>query len=286
MSDAVHMIETTECRIGYREWGSGPPLLMLHGGGPGATGMGNFSQNIAHFAASRRVIVPDLPCFGVSRIVVDHGEPWERVCARALAEFTKALDIDGPVDIIGNSAGGGVAVRIALEQPGVVRRLILMAPWLIGFRLPLFTPGEMEGTPLLEGYFPNPSKEKMRNLVRTFVHDPSAFDIEALVDSRYAVSLQDGIAEGIARAFADIAYPASEPTILEQVRTLRVPTLVLWGKDDRFCSLDDALLWMACLADSRLVLFNRCGHWVQAERRDEFNAHVTAFLSAADAVEA
>ena len=86
------IVRTSNCEIAYREVGDGPALVAFHGGGPGASGWGNFGANVADFSARHRVIVPDLPGWGGSRVIVEDGT-WPEVVIDALAEFLQEIDV-------------------------------------------------------------------------------------------------------------------------------------------------------------------------------------------------
>jgi pimeloyl-ACP methyl ester carboxylesterase len=271
---AAQTLETSECSISYRDVGEGPPVLLLHGGGPGATGWGNFAANTLDLQARFRVFVPDQPGFGASRVSKDSGASYHTLSAHAMAEFLSALGIER-AHVVGNSMGGGVALRLALQHPELVDRVVLMGPWLPGFGIPLLAPRPI---PLLQEYYPNPTREKMELLIRAFVFEPRFEDFDGLVTSRYEASLDPVIREGYAR-MSQGRDPNPDPRpIFEQLAGISQEILLLWGRDDRFCSLDDAFMYLAALPKSRLIIFRDCGHWVQVERRHDFGVHVSAFL--------
>src|SRR5262249_51875958 len=147
--DASHatqrIVELSETRLSYFEWGSGEPLVLLHHGGPGVTGWSNFSANLADFDGYRMVLV-DMPGDGDSAIVEDRGSSYGSLATRAVAELVDELGV-GPVHVLGHSLGGSVAMRLAAEHPDRVRRLVLVAP--TGAGAGLFTAKPMEGTRLV-----------------------------------------------------------------------------------------------------------------------------------------
>ena len=65
---------------------------------------------------------------------------------------------------------------------------------------------------------------------------------------------------------------------MEELLSVTAPALLIHGRDDRVMSYEHSLLLLAHLPNSRLVLFNRCGHWAQIEHADEFNRLVIDFL--------
>src|SRR5262245_36942720 len=103
------------------EAGTGPAVVMLHGGGPGASGVSNYSRNIDALAEHFRVIVPDMPGYGRSVKGVDQNDPFGYL-ADMIRGLLDELDID-PAHLIGNSYGGAAALRLALARP------IVSASW-------------------------------------------------------------------------------------------------------------------------------------------------------------
>ena len=100
------------------EVGEGPPLLMLHGGGPGATGVANFVRNIPALAERFRLIVPDMPGYGRSTKGLDRKDPFGDL-AGAMLGLMDALGV-ARAHALGNSLGGACALRMALDQPARV----------------------------------------------------------------------------------------------------------------------------------------------------------------------
>ena len=113
-------------RIHLTEAGHGPPLLMLHGGGPGASGMSNYSRNAIALAERFRVIVPDMPGYGSSSKGINAEDPFGDL-ANSMLGLLDALQIDR-AHVMGNSLGGACALRMALDRPERVGRLVLMGP--------------------------------------------------------------------------------------------------------------------------------------------------------------
>ena len=147
--------------IHLSEFGSGKPVLMLHGGGPGASGVSNYSRNIdALAAAGFRVLVPDMPGYGKSsKGVAD--DPFGDL-AGAMLGLLDALHIDR-AHAVGNSLGGAVALRLALEQPARVGRLVLMGPGGVG----ISSAPPTDGLKRLLGYYAGegPTLDKLRAFI-------------------------------------------------------------------------------------------------------------------------
>src|SRR5580704_12077171 len=151
----------------YDEAGShkGMPVVMLHGGGPGASGMSNFKNNLPAFAEHFRTVVVDQPGYGKSDKPPVEGN-YFRFSARALKDLLDELGLD-QVQLVGNSLGGGTAVRFALDYPDRAGRLVLMGPG--GLSLNVFAADPTEGVKRLAEFSapPGPSKEKLAAFLRT-----------------------------------------------------------------------------------------------------------------------
>ena len=269
------LFETDEFRMSYQEYGSGPQtLLCLHGGGPGATGWGNFGGNAADLGDRYRVVVPDLPGFGESRTLHDDGGSYAELAVRALVPLMEELGTEAPV-VVGNSMGGGVALALAALHPEMVGSLVLMGCWLPGVGIRIYSP---EANTLLEDYYePEPSEQKMRALLEAMAYHPDFDGAGELIRSRYERSLDPQIRAGYERANLGAAPDFGGRNPYDVLREIEHPSLLLWGRDDKFCSLDEAFLYMTLLRNADLTVFGETGHWVMIERRAEFAAYVDAF---------
>jgi 4,5:9,10-diseco-3-hydroxy-5,9,17-trioxoandrosta-1(10),2-diene-4-oate hydrolase len=264
-------------QIHFNEFGSGPAVLMLHGGGPGASGLSNYSRNVQALAQRFRVLVPDMPGYGRSSKGVDD-DPFGDI-ATAMQGLLDMLDIPR-AHVVGNSLGGGVALRMALEQPQRIGRLVLMGPGGIGMSQGKPT----DGLKRLLGYYAGegPTLDKLRSFIRQdLVFDGSRVS-EALLLERFEASLDPEVmANPPLRPPKDLeAFKRLDLLLHPRLPTLSNPTLVLWGNEDRVNPPSGALALQARLPVCDVYLFSRTGHWVQWERAAEFNAVVAAFLAA------
>ena len=118
----------------YDEAGShqGMPVVMLHGGGPGASGMSNFKNNLPAFAGHFRTLVVDQPGYGKSDKPEVRGN-YFTFAAAALKDLLGELGID-QAHLVGNSLGGAVCVKVAAARPELVRTLSLISPALPDLR--------------------------------------------------------------------------------------------------------------------------------------------------------
>ena len=269
-------------RVGARELfvaelGEGPPLVLLHGGGPGASGLANFTRNTAALAERFRLIVPDLPGYGRSTKRLDRNDLFGDLAA-AILGLMDALGL-GRAHLLGNSLGGACALRLALEAPERVDRLVLLGPGGIDTsRRP-----PTEGLLHLMDYYSGagPTREKFEQFLREdLVFDGAALP-ETLVDARYAASLDPEVV-----ANPPLVRPKDlpDPRVLDltldpRLGALAAPTLVLWGVEDRVNPASGGRSLQERTPNCDLYLFSRTGHWVQWERAAEFNAAAIAHLS-------
>lgn len=263
--------------IFYTETGSGTAVVMLHGGGPGASGVANFSRNIDVLAESHRVIVPDMPGYGKSDKHIDHSDPFGYL-ANSIRGLLDELGIQ-TAHLIGNSYGGAAALRLALDSPRRVGKLVLMGPGGIGTTRGLPTAGLKS---LLSYYGGDgPSRAKLASFIRDYlVFDGSAVPDE-LIDMRYAASLDPEVV-----ANPPLRRPANLRTLwrMDLTRDARLkhltnPTLILWGRDDKVNRPSGGPLLANLMPSAELVMTSHTGHWMQWERPDLFNRLVTEFLS-------
>ena len=276
--------DTAMMRLHYHESGKGqdgtPPVVLLHGGGPGASAWSNFGRNLPVFSAGFRTLMLDQPGFGESDSPAVEGN-YFTFAARALASLLDHLGIDR-VHLVGNSLGGGTAVRFALSYPDRAGKLVLMGPG--GLSLNLFAPDPTEGVSRLAefGAPPGPSKEKMAAFLRTLVFNKKLITDE-LVDERYEhASRPERIAAmaALGMSFYDPAT-AQDGMLWREVHRLRNEVLLIWGREDRVNPLDGALIALKQIRKAQLHVFSGCGHWAQLEKFDEFNRLSIGFLGGA-----
>jgi 4,5:9,10-diseco-3-hydroxy-5,9,17-trioxoandrosta-1(10),2-diene-4-oate hydrolase len=255
----------------------GLPVVMLHGGGPGASGWSNFGRNLGVFAGRFRTIVVDQPGFGRSDKPPVSGN-YFTFAAEALARLLDEVGIDR-VHLVGNSLGGGTAVRFALRYPGRAGRLVLMGPG--GLSLNVFAPDPTEGIKRLAEFAapPGPSEEKLAAFLRTLVFDQRLITDE-LVAERYAAASDPEALAAMASLGASFFDPATaeDGLLWREAHRLRNRVLLIWGREDRVNPLDGALVALKLIRRAELHVFGGCGHWAQLEKFDEFNELAMSFL--------
>jgi 4,5:9,10-diseco-3-hydroxy-5,9,17-trioxoandrosta-1(10),2-diene-4-oate hydrolase len=250
---------------------------MLHGGGPGASAWTNFGRNLPVFARRHRTLLVDQPGFGHS----DKPKITDQFFTFSADALARLLDVLGleRVALVGNSLGGGTAVRFALRHPDRAGRLVLMAPG--GLNLSVFSPDPTEGISKLYAFAapPGPSKQKLAEFLRALVHD-RALITDELVEERFAVASAPDSLRAMASMGASFTRPetAEDGMLWREAHRLRQRVLLIWGREDRVNPLDGALVALKVIRRAQLHVFGGCGHWAQLEKFDEFNRLVLDFL--------
>ena len=268
-------IDTDAGQLHYHEAGDGPPLLLLHGSGPGVSAWSNFGENLPAFAAHFRTIALDFPGFGISHSCEDN--PL-MAAPGAVTDLLDALGLES-VSILGNSMGGNVAARVAATQRERVERLVTIG----GIGVALFSPSPHEGVKLLVQFVEDPTRERLVAWMESMVFDPAVLT-EELVEQRWRTANEPGALDDVRRMFnpkvlaAMRRAPLGAPDQVATLARITAPTLVTWGRDDRVTPLDGVLLPMRVIRNCEVHVFPDCGHWAMIERRAEFERVVLEFL--------
>lgn len=252
--------------IHYHEAGAGEPVVFIHGAGPGASGYSNFKHNFPWFAEQGlRAVVPDLPGYGLSSKPTDVAYVLD-FFVESMHGFLSSIGIERCVPL-GNSLGGAVAIKYALDHPDSVSKLILMAP---GGLEELGTYMQMEGIrTMLAALTARPiGIEGIRRVMSLQLYDPSLITEELLAE-RAGVSIQQPTC---------VLGTMRVPNMASRLGEIRCPVLGFWGINDRFNPVSGAMKILEGCPRARFVLLNRCGHWVMVEHREVFNRACVDFL--------
>jgi 4,5:9,10-diseco-3-hydroxy-5,9,17-trioxoandrosta-1(10),2-diene-4-oate hydrolase len=252
------------------------PLVMLHGGGPGASAWSNFGSALPTFASTFRTLLVDQPGFGASDKPPVVGN-FYRFAAEHVVRLLDELGIER-VHLLGNSLGGGTAMRLALTRPDRVGRLILMGPG--GLSLNLFHADPTEGVQRLMDFGADPTPEALRAFISTMVVNQQLVTDE-LVAERFADATAPGAQEAMRSMGMSFWNPetAEDGMLWREAHRLRKHTLLTWGREDRVNPIDGAFAALKLIPRASLHVFPNCGHWAQIEAADEFAEVATAFLA-------
>jgi 2-hydroxymuconate-semialdehyde hydrolase len=237
--------------------GSGPPVLLLHGSGPGTTAAA-WRPLIAALAPRFRAIAPDLLGFGASpRPSGSLRAAWTQQALALMDELGRET-----FAVVGNSAGGAIALSVAHARPRAVTRVVAVGS--MGYPMPL-----PDG---LDTLWAAPSARAVAELITCL---PPSDEVVAARET--AMAAQPGYRE---------LFPAPRQRWVDELSltatelgAISAPVLLLHGAQDRIVPLRESFLGLIeALPDVRGHVFGRCGHASPLEHTDEFNRLVTTFL--------
>jgi len=252
--------------------GSGSPVLLIHGSGPGVSAWANWRLVLPALAKERRVIAPDMVGFGYSDRPAGIQYNMDTWVQQAI-DLLDALGLER-VDLVGNSFGGALSLALAIRAPQRVRRLVLMGSVGVPFQI---TPG----LDAVWGY--QPSFESMRQLLDIFAYSRELVSDE-LAQLRYEASVRPGFQESFSAMF-----PAPRQRWVDamtspeaDIRVLPHETLVVHGREDKVIPLATSLTLADWIPNAQLHVFGHCGHWTQIEHTSRFTRLVSDFFAEAD----
>ena len=237
----------------------------------------NWLEQIPHFARTHRVIALDLPGFGDSP-----PPPWPVTIpnyGRLVLDFCSALDVRDAA-IVGSSLGGFVAAETAIAEPGRFEKVALVsAVGVSSVRLP---PRRLAVTArILNAVAPLYARAQTLGFRRPRARARS-FEGAMLRPHQIRPELLWELFTGGNRGqrFVEALTSIAGYDIHDRLREVDVPALVLWGRQDRIVPAADAPEYADLLENSRLEIFDECGHLPMAERPERFNRVLAEFLSA------
>jgi pimeloyl-ACP methyl ester carboxylesterase len=268
-----------DLRIRYRCAGErGPVLVLLHGIG---RTLEDWSLNMVALGGSHRVFAVDFPGCGFSdKPDVPYSIPF---LAGFVREFMRVLRLERAW-LVGNSMGGGVSLEFAALFPDLLEGLVLVAPAGMGLRgarflglcsIPVF--GEVISRPSRVG--------SVRALNLLYADRAQMTRARAMRDFEF--SSQPGASRAFLRMLRFMANRRGLRTefysrSLENAASVRVPTLVVWGVQDRILPVEYARVTARTIPGSRVQIYDPCGHFPMLERAQEFNGLLLEFLGRAD----
>jgi pimeloyl-ACP methyl ester carboxylesterase len=259
--------------IVYVEAGTGEPAVVFVHGLSGS--WQNWLENIPHFARSRRVLALDLPGFGASPM-----PPWEvsiRAYGDLLHDFCEAVGV-GDCVVVGNSMGGFVSAEATARDPERFEKLVLVSAAGISHARMRRTPVEVAArmaaaaAPIgLRGQERALLRPGLRYLAfRQIVHRPLSLRPELLLEQFHHGAAKPGFLPAVQGL---VGYD-----FLDELEEVDVPTLIVWGREDRVVTSTDAAGYAQRLRRSQTVIFGDTGHMPQLERPVRFNRLLERFL--------
>lgn len=241
-------------KFSYIEEGEGEVLLLLHGL---FGALSNFGGIIEGFKSQYKILVPVLPIYEA---------PLREVSVEYLmnyaVDFLQEKACSTPMHVLGNSLGGHIALFIALKRPELLKTLILTG-----------SSGLFENT-MGDNYPKRQNYEYIQRKTEYTFYDPDMAD-KSLVDMLYEIVNNN---EKAMRVVA-VARSAMRDNVENQLNQILVPTLLVWGKQDKITPPFVGEDFHKGIKNSQLFYINRCGHAPMMERPDEFNRILKQFLN-------
>lgn len=254
-------------KLHYLEAGKGAPVVLLHGlGGDGS----RWAPNIAPLARDFHVFALDQIGFGQSDKPLANYHTG--MLAEFLADFLKAVNLP-KASLVGNSMGAGVALYTAVHFPQVVDRIVLADGG--GFRAAGATaPVAPTADALRRRQLQNSvTREETREFFKILFYDKRLVT-DRMVDEQLAMRLRSAF------TITKMQEAGERGTLTESaVRSVKAPTLILWGKYDELANPAGADRLEQAIPGSRKVIIDNCGHLPQLEKAEEFNHLVREFLA-------
>jgi 4,5:9,10-diseco-3-hydroxy-5,9,17-trioxoandrosta-1(10),2-diene-4-oate hydrolase len=254
-------------QVHYHEAGEGEPVVFVHGSGPGASGYSNFKGCMEAFAArGYRAIAPDTIGYGYSSREPDIDYGFD-LFVDGLKRFLDTLGIE-KCSLVGNSMGGAMCIRFALDNPDRVDKLIMMAPG--GMEVREVYMGMRGIRRMLKALFGG-SELSLESMKKVF--ELQIFKPEEVSD--------DVIAERLAMAKTQprkVFERMKVPNLEDEIANLECPIMVFWGQNDQFCPVSGAAKFAERCSNTRVLTITECGHWVMVEHPELFNKTSCDFL--------
>jgi len=242
-----------------------PPLVLLHGAGPGVNAAANWEAIMPDLAEKFYVVAPDLSGFGKTDIPTP--QPWhimgwigERV--KQVLGMMDELGIEKAF-LVGNSMGGALALQLLCEAPNRFVDSVLMGS--IG--APFTRTPELAN---LLSFYADPRKARYRQMMHSFAYDADKFTgRESIVEKRYKIATDPAVRENHEKMFGSM-QGGMESLIMAPSILKKIPhkLLIFHGRQDRIVPLETSLYLIEHLKNAELLVLDKCGHWAQLERWD------------------
>jgi pimeloyl-ACP methyl ester carboxylesterase len=248
------------------------PIVLIHGT---SASLHTWDDWVAALSPHRRVIRMDLPGFGLTGPAPDADYSMARYTG-FMRDFLDLLKLDEVV-MGGNSLGGGIAWQTALAHPTRVRQLILVdatgyplqpQAMPIGFRLAQIS----WLAPVTQKILP---RQMIEASVRNVYGQPDKVS-PALIDRYYELTLREGNRASLTQRFQ---YRSGDAALAGQIPQLNLPTLILWGSEDRLIPPEHGQRFHQDIAGSQLQVFEGLGHVPHEEDPEATVRAVIKFLN-------
>ena len=282
--------EVGSLRVHHTYGGRGTPVVFVHG--LGSSGYMEWRQNLASVATRHRVLAPDLPGYGRS------DKPRARYTIPYFARFIRRYMASRGLRsaaLVGTSLGGRIALEVALEEPKLVRKLVLVNT--LGFGRPRVAPAQfaygLVTLPRVGEAAMNLARDALRwappRIIRRVAgrYAGVSTDLERTMDDQYlsdlremygAVGFHDAYLSTIRSLINPRALFSGHHDVTRRLNELNIPVQLIWGANDPLFPVVQASRAQSLIKRSQLAVIEGAGHTPQAERPDEFNRVLHDFL--------
>lgn len=264
------VVEVRGLRLRYREWGDAsvdqPSLLLLHGF---ANSLQSFRELAPRLADCCHVIAIDLPGYGLSEKPV-HYDYHNGPQAETLIAATRELGLQRVI-YVGHSLGGAIALQAAVKDP-TAAGLVLLNPGILSTGVPQIVQITLPPLPRMSAKL-FASREFRGNFLRKSYVNPEIVTEQVIDDVMLGART-----EGYMRGMTSLMGQYAEGEEIRLAPTVRVPTLIPWGNEDRNKPADEAEALQRLIPGSQLVRFDNAGHYVHEEAAEGVAASIRDWL--------
>lgn len=283
-------VEVGTLRVHHTFGGRGSAVVFIHG--LGSSGYMEWRQNLEAVATRHRVLAPDLPGYGRT------DKPRARYTISYFARFVRRYIANRglrSLALVGTSLGGRIALEVALEEPKLVRKLVLVNT--LGLGRPQVGPAQfaygLVTIPRLGETVMNLTRDALRwappRIIRRVAgrYAGVSTDLEHTMDDEYLNDLREMYgAAGFNDAYLSTVRSLINPRALfggqhdvtRRLNELNIPVQLIWGANDPLFPLAHASRAQSLIKRSKLAIIDGAGHTPQAERPEEFNRVLHDFL--------
>lgn len=277
-SSPAKFVEVNSFKIAYTDEGdSKDVLLFIHGLG---SYLKAWDRNIPELKNHFRCIALDLPGYGKSSKQIHSGRVSFYV--EIINEFIKKLNLQN-VSLVGHSMGGQIVSAYVIKYPAQITKLILVAP--AGFEY--FNADESEIIKMIispDLIFKTSNNQIRLNYNSNFFNMP--IEAEEMIADRITIKDDEDFYAHCTVVSNSLLGLLNEP-VFDHLALITIPTLIFFGKEDllipnrsihQTTTEEVAILGSSKIKNSKLILLNECGHFLQYEKPDQFNSSVISFF--------
>jgi len=253
----------------YIQKGSGPPLVLLHGGG---SWLYSFRHNISSLAKNYSVYAFDMPGHGYTQARTDDEIYNFETVSETLLEFMAAMNLK-KINIAGHSWGGGWAIYFADQYPDRVDKIILIDS--SGLHRYEQLVWELLKYPILGKFMlPFLTENTIRKGLEASFYDKSIVD-RKMITNIYTPLLNKKIITAQLNYSRNINWKKTKAALPR----IRSKALIIWGKNDRYIHVKHGIRMQTLIPDARLEIINQCGHSAHEEHPGHINHLITDFIA-------